>query len=156
MRFPVIASVVFAATGSAAALLALPLQPRQPNIIYILADDLGYGELGSYSQTKISTPHLDRMAVEGMRFTQHYSSSPVCAPARASFLTGLHTGHSVIRDNLEFGGYLDSEERGQMPLPKGTRTLPSLLKAGGYHTALIGKWGVWGAQHRGATHEARV
>lgn len=117
---------------------------RRPNIIYILADDLGYGELGSYGQTKIKTPHLDRMAAEGIRFTQHYSSSPVCAPARASFLTGLHTGHSPIRDNLEFGGYLDSEERGQMPLPKGTRTLPGVLKTAGYRTGIIGKWGLGG------------
>lgn len=144
-----LAAGVLAAAGITAALSAQPSQPRQPNIIYILADDLGYAELGSYGQTKIRTPHLDRMAAEGMRFTQHYSSSPVCAPARGSFLTGLHTGHSIIRDNLEFGGYLDSEERGQMPLPKGTRTLPSLLKAGGYQTALIGKWGLGGPNTEG-------
>jgi len=128
---------------------AQPAQPTPPNIIYILADDLGYAELGSYGQARIRTPHLDQMAREGLRFTQHYSSSPVCAPARASFLTGLHTGHSIIRDNLEFGGYLDSEERGQMPLPKGTRTLSSLLKAGGYHTGLIGKWGLGGPYTEG-------
>ncbi len=68
-------------------------QVQSPNVIYILADDLGYGELGSYGQTLIQTPNLDQLAIEGMRFTQHYSGSPVCAPSRCTLLTGLHTGH---------------------------------------------------------------
>ena len=70
-----------------------PSTEAPPNIVYILADDLGYGELGAYGQTKIKTPHLDRMAAEGLRFTQHYSGSPVCAPSRCTLLTGKHTGH---------------------------------------------------------------
>jgi arylsulfatase A-like enzyme len=74
-------------------------QAVKPNIIFIMADDLGYGELGSYGQQKIRTPRLDRMAAEGMRFTQFYSGSTVCAPSRATLLTGVHTGHSYVRDN---------------------------------------------------------
>jgi arylsulfatase A len=142
-------SLLTLAVALGAAVSAHQAQPRRPNVIYMLADDLGYGELGAYGQTMIKTPNLDRMAAEGMKFTQHYSSSPVCAPSRMSLLTGLHTGHSAIRDNLEFGGYLDSEEKGQMPLPKGTRTLAGVLKGAGYRTAIIGKWGLGGPQTEG-------
>jgi arylsulfatase A-like enzyme len=85
-------------------------QNSKPNIIYIYADDLGYGELGSYGQTKIKTPNLDRMAKEGMRFTQHYSGAPVCAPSRSILMTGKHSGHSYIRGNYELGGFADSLE----------------------------------------------
>ncbi len=127
----------------------LPQSTRPPNIIFILADDLGYGEVGAFGQTKIKTPHLDRMAAEGIKLTQHYSGSPVCAPTRASFLTGLHTGHSPVRDNLELGGYLDEEERGQMPLPAGTRTVARALQQAGYRTGLIGKWGLGGPGSEG-------
>ena len=84
--------------------------PRRPNIVYILADDLGYGELGSYGQAKIRTPNLDRLAAEGMRFTQHYSGSPVCAPSRATFMSGTHTGHTLVKDNFEFGGWTDEND----------------------------------------------
>jgi arylsulfatase A-like enzyme len=127
--------------------LAQPKNARQatnkgPNIIYIYADDLGYGELGSYGQQKIKTPHLDRMAGEGVRFTQHYASSPVCAPSRAMLMTGKHGGHSYIRGNYELGGFADSVEGGQMPLPEGTFTVAHLLKKAGYTTALFGKWGL--------------
>lgn len=115
---------------------------KKPNIIYIYADDLGFGELGCYGQQKIRTPFLDKMAAEGIRFTQHYSSAPVCAPSRAMLLTGLHAGHSYIRGNYELGGYEDSSERGQMPLPDQAYTIPELLKKQGYATALIGKWGL--------------
>ena len=120
-----------------------------PNIIYIYADDLGYGELGSYGQTKIKTPHLDRMAAEGIRFTQHYTSTPVCAPARAMLLTGLHGGHSFIRGNHELGGFADTAERGQYPLPKTAVTIADLLKTKGYSTAIIGKWGLGMANTEG-------
>src|SRR5690606_24989755 len=75
-----------------------------PNIIYIYADELGYGELGSYGQQKIKTPQLDRLAEEGIRFTQHYAGAPVCAPSRAMLMTGKHAGHSYIRGNYELGG----------------------------------------------------
>ena len=113
-----------------------------PNIIYIYADDLGYGEIGCYGQQKIKTPNLDRMAAEGIRFLQHYSSAPVCAPSRAMLMTGKHAGHSYIRGNYELGGFADSAERGQMPLPSEAFTVADLLKQKGYKTALIGKWGL--------------
>lgn len=114
----------------------------KPNVIYIYADDLGYGELGCYGQRKIKTPHLDRMAREGMRFTQHYTGAPVCAPARAMLMTGRHGGHSYIRGNYELGGFPDALEGGQMPLPEGTFTVPKMLKNAGYATGLVGKWGL--------------
>lgn len=113
-----------------------------PNVIYIYADDLGYGELGSYGQQKIKTPNLDRLAKEGMRFTQHYTSTPVCAPARCMLMTGKHGGHSYIRGNYEMGGFEDELEGGQMPLPEGTFTIAHLMKKAGYATAMIGKWGM--------------
>lgn len=122
-----------------------PEGERPPNIVYIYADDLGYGELGCYGQQKIKTPNLDRMAREGMRFTQHYTGTPVCAPARAMLLTGKHGGHSYIRGNFELGGFADSEERGQMPLPEEAFTVADLLKQKGYKTAMIGKWGLGAA-----------
>lgn len=117
-------------------------QVKKPNIIYIYLDDLGYGEIGAYGQTKIKTPNLDKMAAEGMRFTRHYSAAPVCAPARASLITGKHTGHSYIRGNYELGGFEDSTEGGQMPLPENTFTIGKLMKAAGYVTGAIGKWGL--------------
>ena len=86
-------------------------QSPKPNIIYIYADDLGYGEIGAYGQSLIKTPNLDKMAQEGMRFTQHYSGAPVCAPSRCMLMTGKHPGHSYIRGNYELGGFKDEEER---------------------------------------------
>ncbi len=117
---------------------------QPPNIIYILADDLGYGELGIYGQEIIHTPHIDRLANGGLRFTQHYSGSPVCAPSRCTLLTGLHTGHCQVRDNYELGGFADSTERGQLPLAPETFTLGRMLQHAGYATAIIGKWGLGG------------
>lgn len=117
-------------------------QTSKPNIIYIYADDLGYGELGCYGQQKIKTPRLDQLAKEGMRFTRHYSSAPVCAPSRCMLLTGKHPGHSYIRGNYELGGFADSLEGGQMPLPENTVTIAHLLKNKGYTTGLVGKWGL--------------
>ncbi|NSL91109.1 arylsulfatase [Chitinophaga sp. Mgbs1] len=115
---------------------------KKPNIIYIYADDLGYGELGCYGQTKIRTPHLDQMAAEGVKFTQHYASTPVCAPSRCMLMTGRHGGHSYIRGNYEFGGFADSTEGGQMPLPENTLTIARMLKGAGYATGAVGKWGL--------------
>ena len=126
--------------------------PQPPNIIYMLADDLGYGELGSYGQTKIRTPYLDALAAEGMRFSDHYSGSPVCAPSRGTLMTGLHTGHGQIRDNFEVGGYPDPDELGQMPLDSGTYTLGSMLQDAGYVTGAIGKWGLGGRGSIGQPH----
>jgi arylsulfatase A len=117
---------------------------RQPNIIFILVDDLGYGELGSYGQSKIKTPQLDKLAKEGMKFTQFYAGNTVCAPSRAALITGRHTGKNQIRGNYELGGFLDEEEFGQLPLKPSTATLGTMLKAAGYQTALIGKWGLGG------------
>ena len=121
-----------------------PADSQSPNIIFILADDLGYGELGSYGQDKIQTPHLDRMAAEGLRFTQFYSGSPVCAPSRATLMTGKHTGHTYVRNNYGLGGFRDEEERGQLPLKPGTETIGAMLQQAGYATAFIGKWGLGG------------
>jgi arylsulfatase A len=108
----------------------------RPNIVYVLADDLGYGELGCYGQKKIHTPNLDRMASEGMRLTQHYAGAPVCAPSRCTLMTGLHTGHAYIRNNR------DLRPEGQEPIPADTVTAATLLKQRGYATAAIGKWGL--------------
>lgn len=109
---------------------------KRPNIIFILADDLGYAELGSYGQKKIRTPNLDRMAAEGMRFTQFYAGSPVCAPSRYVLMTGRHGGHAYIRDNKEV------QPEGQWPIPAETLTVAELLKAKGYATGAFGKWGL--------------
>jgi arylsulfatase A-like enzyme len=114
----------------------------KPNVIYIYADDLGYGELGCYGQKKIKTPNLDRLAAAGMRFTQHYSSAPVCAPSRCGLLTGRHTGHTYIRGNYELGGFEDEKEGGQMPLNEGAFTLGHLFQKAGYQTGAVGKWGM--------------
>ena len=128
-----------------------------PNIIYILADDLGYGELGSYGQTKIRTPHIDGLAAEGMKFTQHYSGSPVCAPSRCVLLTGKHTGHSYIRgnDELPLRGdvWRDPELEGQRPLLPGTETIGTLLQNQGYVTGAVGKWGLGGPKSTGHPNE---
>jgi arylsulfatase A-like enzyme len=131
-------------------------QNQGPNIIYILADDLGYGELGCYGQTKIETPNIDRLAATGMIFTDHYTGSPVCAPARAILLTGLHSGQSQVRGNDEWGQrgdvwnyramIADSTLEGQRPLKAGTVTIGTLLQSAGYKTAVVGKWGL-GAPH---------
>lgn len=115
---------------------------NRPNIVYIYADDLGYAEIEPYGQTKIKTPNLKKLSNNGMRFTNHYTSSPVCAPARTMLLTGKHGGHSYIRGNYEMGGFADSLEGGQMPLPEGTYTLPKMLKKAGYTTGMAGKWGL--------------
>ena len=103
---------------------------KKPNIIFIMADDLGYSELGCYGQKLIQTPNVDRMAAEGMHFTDFYSSSAVCAPARCSLMTGKHGGHAYVRDNFEIGEW--DSYRGQLPLPDGMVTLASVLKSQGY------------------------
>lgn len=115
---------------------------RKPNVILIVADDLGYSDIGVYGQKIIRTPNLDRLANEGMRFTQYYAGSPVCAPSRCALLTGKHTGNCYIRDNEEVGEW-DSYQ-GQMPLKANTFTIATLFKAAGYKTACIGKWGLGG------------
>ena len=107
---------------------------EKPNIIVIMADDLGYGELGCFGQTKIKTPHLDRMAVQGMRCTQVYSGSTVCAPTRCCLMTGLHTGHARVRGNAGI--------KGRVPLEPEDVTVAEVLRTAGYRTGIVGKWGL--------------
>lgn len=109
---------------------------RKPNIIFILTDDLAMGDVGCFGQKKIKTPNLDRMAAEGLKFNQLYTGTSVCAPSRASLMTGLHMGHSPIRANRA------TKPEGQMPLPAGIPTVAELLKSAGYATACAGKWGL--------------
>lgn len=122
--------------------------PGQPNIVLILADDLGYSELGCYGQQKIKTPHLDRLAAEGLRFTQHYSGNAVCAPSRCSLMTGKHPGHASIRTNAvpklppELLDRIDRQFPGQEPIPDAEVTIAEVLKTRAYATAAVGKWGL--------------
>ncbi len=113
-------------------------KPPRPNFIFILADDLGYGDLGCYGQTKIRTPNIDRLAAEGLRFTQHYAGNAVCAPSRCVLMTGKHPGHAWVRDNRSH------PPEGQEPLPAEEITLPKLLQSAGYVTGGFGKWGLGG------------
>jgi arylsulfatase A-like enzyme len=106
-----------------------------PNIIFIMADDLGYGDLGCYGQKLIATPHIDGMAAEGMRFTDFYSGSTVCAPARSCLMTGQHTGHTRVRGNF-------SLRKKRVPLQPADVTVAEVLKKAGYVTGIIGKWGL--------------
>lgn len=108
----------------------------KPNLIYILADDLGYGDLSIYGQEKFTTPNIDKLARQGMLFTQHYSGSTVCAPSRSSLMTGMHTGHTVVRGNKEI------LPEGQYPIPENTYTIAEALKKEGYVTGAFGKWGL--------------
>ena len=107
-------------------------EANRPNVIFILADDMGYGDLGCYGQKKIKTPHIDRMAAEGVRFTQAYCGTSVCAPSRCALMTGQHIGHAPIRANREL------KPEGQEPLPEGTFTVARLFQAAGYKTAAFG------------------
>ncbi len=104
----------------------------RPNVIFIMADDLGYGDLGCYGQNKIQTPNIDQLALEGMLFTQAYSGSSVCAPSRCSLMTGFHNGHNRIRDNLPHDIYLRPDDF----------TVAELFKNAGYRTGGVGKWGL--------------
>jgi arylsulfatase A-like enzyme len=116
---------------------------RPPNIVFVLADDLGYGDLGCFGQKKIRTPNIDRLAQEGMRLTQHYSGNAVCAPSRCVLMTGLHPGHAFIRDNKA------TPPEGQYPIPADTVTLGKLLQRQGYVTGAFGKWGLGGPDSEG-------
>jgi arylsulfatase A-like enzyme len=121
--------------GAAAASAAPALgSATRPNLVFILADDLGYGDLGCYGQRRIRTPRLDRLAGEGMRFTQAYAGSTVCAPSRCCLMTGKHTGHATVRGNM----------KPELGLAGGETSVAGLLRSGGYRTALIGKWGLGG------------
>lgn len=110
---------------------------QKPNIIFIVADDLGYGDIEPFGQRLIKTPNLSRMAEEGMKFTNHYAGTSVCAPSRCVLMTGLHTGHAEIRGNLQ-----NPMANGQIPLSAEVTTVAELLKSAGYRTGMIGKWGL--------------
>jgi arylsulfatase A len=116
--------------------LSFAVEERPPNIIYILLDDAGYGDVSCYGQKHFSTPNIDRLASEGMRFTQHYAGSTVCAPTRCCLMTGVHTGHSYVRGNREV------QPEGQAPLPAEILTIPRLLRQAGYVSGAFGKWGL--------------
>jgi arylsulfatase A len=118
-------------------------QVDRPNIVFILADDLGYRELGCYGQTKIRTPHLDQLAAKGLRLTQHYSGNAVCAPSRCVLMTGRDPGHAWIRNNSEM------QPEGQKPIPASEITIAEMLKARGYVTGAFGKWGLGGPGSEG-------
>ena len=141
MKIPIpkVAYLVFALLGVALIShgIASSTKVQKPNIILILADDMGYGDLGCYGQPFIQTPNIDQMAAEGMRFTQHYAGAPVCAPARAVLMTGLHSGHTVVRGNAG-----NPSGAGQLPLPSEEQTVASVLQENGYATAFFGKWGL--------------
>lgn len=113
-----------------------PQPPRPPNVVLIVADDLGWGELGCYGQRRIRTPRIDALAGEGVRFTQFYSGAPVCAPSRCVLLTGRHNGHGAVRDNFEV------QPEGQMDLPASEITIAEALREQGYATGCFGKWGL--------------
>jgi arylsulfatase A len=119
----------------------------KPNIVFIIADDLGYGDIGCYGQQKINTPNIDALAKSGIKFNQFYSGSTVCAPARATFMTGLHTGHSAIRGNVTV------KPEGQFPLPDSSVTIAMELQKAGYATAAFGKWSLGFITSSGAPHK---
>lgn len=119
---------------------------RPPNIVFIMADDLGFGEVGAFGQQKIRTPNLDRLAAHGMKLTRHYSGSAVCAPTRSVLMTGLHSGHATIRGNKPVpGGNWDPESpEGQWPIPAEDFTIAEMFQQAGYATGAFGKWGLGG------------
>jgi arylsulfatase A len=123
-------------TGALISFVPGKKEQKLPNIIYILADDLGYGDLSCYGQQKFATPNIDRLAREGMLFTQHYSGCTVSAPSRSCLMTGLHTGHTPIRGNKGW------EPEGNWPLPADSYTVAEMLKSRGYVTGAFGKWGL--------------
>ena len=138
----------FLTTSAAAAIAPIqaPAQERKPNIIFILADDLGYGDLGCFGQKRLDTTNIDRLAAEGMRFTDCYAGSTVCAPSRSCLITGTHTGHTRIRGN-------SSPTAGRVALRPEDTTVAEVLKKAGYRTGLFGKWGLGEANTMGRPTE---
>ncbi len=122
-------------------------EPLKPNIIYILADDLGYGDLGCYGQEIITTPNIDKLAQQGLLFTQHYSGSTVCAPSRSSLMSGQHTGNTYIRGNREL------QPEGQHPMAAEVLTFAEILQDAGYATGAFGKWGLGMADSEGSPNK---
>jgi arylsulfatase A len=130
-RLMILSVLLITVTGN-----AQTKKTTRPNIIFIIADDLGYADLSCYGQQKTETPNIDQLAKKGMRFTQFYAGTSVCAPSRTSFMTGLHTGHTPVRGNKSF------DPEGQTPLPDSVVTIANLLQKKSYHTAAFGKWGL--------------
>jgi arylsulfatase len=126
---------------------AVTIAADRPNVVFFLADDLGWGDLGCYGQTKIRTPSIDRLAADGMKFTQAYAGNAVCAPSRCCLMTGKHPGHAHVRDNRQWKPQV--QWSGQIPLPEGTVTLPRLFKQAGYATGAMGKWGLGSPENSG-------
>jgi arylsulfatase A-like enzyme len=133
------------ATSLALCLLAICqtlLAETKPNVVFIIADDLGWAELGCYGQKKIPTPHLDLLAKQGTRFTQHYSGAPVCAPSRCVLMTGKHLGHAEVRGNLQAKKKFPQFDEGQFPLSEQAVTIAQQFQKAGYATGAMGKWGL--------------
>ena len=133
---PIIILFLFSCQNQTNKKSAKKVDTQKPNIVYILADDLGYGDLSCYGQTNFSTPNIDKLAETGIKFTQHYAGCTVCAPSRSSLMTGQHTGHTFIRGNKEW------KPEGQYPLEAKTVTMAEVLKDAGYATGGFGKWGL--------------
>ncbi|MBD0402835.1 arylsulfatase [Flammeovirga sp. EKP202] len=145
LKIAVVLAVVFGVSSCATPhKKSVDKKIKQPNIIYILADDAGWGDFSCYGQEKFSTPNIDALAESGIRFTDHYAGSSVCAPSRSALLTGQHTGHTPIRGNKEV------LPEGQVPIPADTYSLPKMLKQEGYVTGMFGKWGLGYPQSEGA------
>ncbi len=135
----VVSCIIFSARMSNAK--GCPLEDR-PNVVFILADDLGWGELGCYGQKKIPTPNIDRLAEQGMRFTRHHSGAPVCAPSRCVLMTGKHLGHAEIRGNQQAKVVFPEYPEGQHPISEHATTVAQLFQRAGYATGAMGKWGL--------------
>ena len=116
------------------------LQAAPLNVVFIIADDLGWGELGCYGQKKIPTPNIDMLAAQGTRFTQHYSGAPVCAPSRCVLMTGKHLGHAEVRGNLQARKNFPQFDEGQQPLSAEAVTIAQVFKKAGYATGAMGKY----------------
>jgi arylsulfatase A-like enzyme len=129
-------TVLVAATAGLVFATAAGAADRPANVIFVLADDLGYGDLGCFGQKLIKTPCIDRLAAEGVRFTQAYAGETVCAPSRCALMTGQHNGHSFVRGNKEI------QPEGQVPMPADTVTIAHMMKRAGYATGIVGKWGL--------------
>lgn len=137
MNHKTILNSLLATSAILPSVISFAVTPTKPNIVILLADDMGYGELGSYGQQVIKTPFLDSFAKQGLRFTEFYAGTSVSSPSRASLMTGLHTGHTNIRGN---GGQVTDKIWDRIPLKKSETTLAEMLKTVGYQTAMIGKW----------------
>lgn len=137
-RLGVVLSLITGALAASASPPGQAVQPRKPNIVFILADDLGYGDIGPYGQRQILTPNLDRLATEGVRFTNAYAGAAVCAPSRSVLMTGLHTGHTPVRANA-----------GTIPIRDEDVTVAEVLRRAGYRTGGFGKWGLGDAGSTG-------